>query len=99
MAIHTLVIETYVIPLPKVRAQAMLSEADKLAAKSNRNEQENMKLHNLIEASLQQIQLAETLGYGTRTATSRSTHNWMRSRGRPKPGSLQEICSTESTIR
>ena len=66
MAIHTLVIETYVIPLPKIRAQAMLSEADKLAGKNNRNEQENMELHNLIEASRQQIQLAEALGYGNK---------------------------------
>jgi hypothetical protein len=44
-------------------AQALLSEADKLAAKSNRNQQENTELHNLIEASRQQIQLAEALGY------------------------------------
>jgi hypothetical protein len=29
-ALNTLVIETYVVPLPRVRAQAMLREAEKL---------------------------------------------------------------------
>lgn len=63
-ALNTLVIENYVIPLPKLRAQAMLAEADKLAAKSNRKDDENKRLHSLIEAARLQLQLGEALGYG-----------------------------------
>ncbi len=35
-ALNTVVIETYVIPLPRVRAQAMLRQAEQLTAKANR---------------------------------------------------------------
>lgn len=65
-AINTVVIETYAIPLPRVRALAMLDMADKLAATKDRKEEDNRKLHDLIEAARHEIQLAETLGYGTR---------------------------------
>jgi hypothetical protein len=63
-ALNTLVVDTYVLPLPKLRAQAMLREADKLAAKSNRSNDENKRLHSLIEGARSELQLAEALGYG-----------------------------------
>jgi hypothetical protein len=64
-ALNTLVIETYLVPLPRIRAEAMIAEADKLAAKNNRSEDENNRLRNLIEGARSQIQLAEALGYGS----------------------------------
>jgi hypothetical protein len=65
-ALHTLVIEDYVIPLPKVRAQSMLRDAQKLAGKSNRTADENDKVHSLINAAQSELKLAEALGYGTK---------------------------------
>ena len=63
-ALNTLVIETIVIPLPKVRAQAMLKEADQLASTPNRTQEQNDRLNTLLDAARGQIQLAEALGYG-----------------------------------
>ena len=65
-ALNTIVIEAYVIPLPRVRAQALLRQAEQLTAKANRTEDDNQKVHSLIEATRTQIQLAEALGYGTK---------------------------------
>ncbi|HEY3940209.1 MAG TPA: YfdX family protein [Bryobacteraceae bacterium] len=66
-ALNTLVIETYVVPLPRVRAQAMLRQAEHIAAKSNRTQDDNQKARSFIEATRTQLQLAETLGYGTKS--------------------------------
>jgi YfdX protein len=65
-ALNTIVIETYVIPLPRVRAQAMLRQAEQLTAKASRTQDDNQRVHSLIEATRTQIQLAEALGYGTK---------------------------------
>ena len=65
-ALNTLVVTTYVVPLPTVRAEAMLSEAEQVAGKSNRTEQDKMKVRSLIDATRQELQLAEALGYGTK---------------------------------
>jgi hypothetical protein len=65
-ALNTLVVESYIIPLPKIRAEAMLKEAEKLAQKSDRNGDENKKLHDLIEGTRNELKLGETLGYGTK---------------------------------
>jgi hypothetical protein len=65
-ALNTIVVETYVVPLPKLRAEAMLAAADKLASKSDRKDDENRALNSLIESTRTQIQLAEALGYGTK---------------------------------
>jgi ribosomal protein S20 len=63
-AVNTIVTETYAIPLPRVRAVAMLDMADKLAAKKDRNEDDNRNIRELVEAARHEIQLAEALGYG-----------------------------------
>jgi YfdX protein len=65
-ALNTLVIETYVIPLPKIRAQALLQQAEQVAANASRTQDDNQKLHGLIDATRTEIQLAEALGYGTK---------------------------------
>ena len=67
LALNTLVVERFITPLPTIRAQAMLAEAEKLAEKSGRSNDENKKLHDLVETARQQLELGETLGYGTRT--------------------------------
>jgi CHASE3 domain sensor protein len=64
-ALHTLVIETYVVPLPRVRAEAMLGIAETLASKSDRKPDDVKQSRALIEEARRQIQLAEVLGYGT----------------------------------
>lgn len=63
-ALNTLIIESYVFPLPKIRAEAMLAEAEKLAEKGDRNADENKKLNDLMESSRHELQLGEVLGYG-----------------------------------
>lgn len=65
-ALNTLVIETYVIPLPKIRAEALLQQAEQEAANASRTQEDNQKVHGLIEATRTEIQLAEALGYGTK---------------------------------
>jgi hypothetical protein len=64
--LNTLVIETFVVPLPKIRAEAILAVADALASKSDRKEEDKTKVRSLIDATRREIQLAEALGYGTR---------------------------------
>ena len=66
-ALNTLVIESFIVPLPRVRAEAMLIEAEKLAEKANRSEEENKKLKELMESSRHELQLGEALGYGNKT--------------------------------
>lgn len=61
-ALDTLVIETYVIPLPQVRAEAMLNEAESLAGKN----QDKTKARALVDATRNELQVAEALGYGTK---------------------------------
>jgi hypothetical protein len=65
-ALNTLVIETYVVALPSVRAQALLREAEQLATKNNRKQEDNQKVRSFISATRTQLQLAEALGYGTK---------------------------------
>jgi hypothetical protein len=65
-ALNTLVIETYIVPLPKIRAEAMLKVADTIASKTDRKEEDKTKLRSLIDATRQELQLAEALGYGTK---------------------------------
>ncbi len=65
-ALNTLVVVTYVVPLPQVRAQALLQQAEKLAANPNRTQDDNQKVRSYINGTRTQIQLAETLGYGSK---------------------------------
>lgn len=63
-ALNTLVIESFVLPLPRMRAEAMLAEVEKLAEKANRKDDENKKLKDLVESARHELQLGEALGYG-----------------------------------
>jgi hypothetical protein len=68
VALNTLVVERFITPLPPMRAEAMLDEAEKLAEKNGRSSDENKKLHDLVESARTQLELGEALGYGTRNA-------------------------------
>jgi hypothetical protein len=66
VALNTLVVETFVIPLPPIRAAAMLATAQDLVAKNGRQADKDGKVRNLINATRNEIQLAEALGYGAK---------------------------------
>jgi hypothetical protein len=65
-ALDSLVIDTLVIPLPRVRAEALLGEAQQLTSKSNRTQADLDKARTLIAAARNEVQLAEALGYGSK---------------------------------
>lgn len=66
-ALNTLVITTdEVIPLPKLRAENLLAEAQTLAEKKDRSKEDNDKLARHLKSAREQLQMAELLGYGTR---------------------------------
>jgi len=64
--LDSLVIETVVIPLPRVRAEALLGAAQQLTSKSNRTQADQDKARTLIAAARNEVQLAEALGYGSK---------------------------------
>jgi hypothetical protein len=64
-ALNTLVVTTdEVIPLPKLRAEHLLKQAQELAEKKDRSKEENDKLAKHLQAAREQLQMAELLGYG-----------------------------------
>ena len=67
-ALNTLVVTTdEVIPLPKLRAEHLLKQAQELAEKKDRSKEENDKLTKHLQAAREQLQTAELLGYGKKT--------------------------------
>lgn len=62
-ALNTLVITTEAVPLPKLRAELLLKEAQTLAEKKARSKEENDRLARNLKAAREQLQLAEILGY------------------------------------
>ena len=65
-ALSTLVVEDTIIPLPLVRAEALLESARPLAEKPQRTAGENDQLRRLLDAARLQIELAQALGYATK---------------------------------
>lgn len=64
-ALSTLIVRTEaVIPVPIVRAQELLAEADELAKTEDRSDEQNARLAQLLEAVRTEIELAERLDYG-----------------------------------
>jgi hypothetical protein len=63
-ALSTLVVNDVIVPLPVLRAELLLKEAEKLAEKSNRSEKDNESLSNQLSEVRKQVRLAEVLGYG-----------------------------------
>lgn len=63
-ALNTLVVTTDVVPLPRIRAESLLKEAQTLAEKKDRTRDENEKLDNDLKSVREQLQLSQLLGYG-----------------------------------
>lgn len=63
-ALNTVVVKAEVIPIPLLNAEVLLGEAQKLAEKAGRSDEENTRLAQLLESASKEIELAEALGYG-----------------------------------
>ncbi len=62
--LNTLVVTRHVIPLPLLRAELLITEAEALTENTKRTEKENKVLDGLLNAVRDQLKLAEALGYG-----------------------------------
>jgi hypothetical protein len=66
-ALNTLVVTSHITPLPLVRADVKkLTEAEALALKEGRSEEDNKNVEKLLNEAQEQLKLAEALGYGTK---------------------------------
>ena len=66
-ALNTLVVTTdEVIPLPILRAQQLLENAEALAENEQRSAQDNENLAEMLMAARTQLSMAELLGYGSK---------------------------------
>ncbi len=63
-ALNTLVITREIIPLPLLRSQYMLAQAEELAKKKDRSKEDSQLLDDLLAAAKHELKLAEALGYG-----------------------------------
>lgn len=66
-ALNTLVVTDHVLPLPVLRAGALLDRAEELAEQEDRSDEENEELANSLSAARNQLEMAELLGYGETT--------------------------------
>lgn len=65
VALNTLVVTQHAIPLPPMRAEALLAEAEELAENSERTSEESERLAALLKDARTELEIAEVLGYGT----------------------------------
>lgn len=63
-ALNTLVVTEHVLPLPVLRAEALLDRAEELAEQEDRSDEDNDTLTNSLSAVRNQLEMAELLGYG-----------------------------------
>ena len=64
--LNTMVVTKTIIPIPVMRAEAYLEEAEKLTENKERSDEENKKLTDLLDRARTQLEMAELLGYGTK---------------------------------
>lgn len=64
IALNSLVVTDYIIPLPFIRAEENLIAAESLAEKKDRTEKDNTSLALLLENTRFQLNMAKVLGYG-----------------------------------
>lgn len=67
-ALNTLVVTTDVIPLPVLRAETLLRNAEALAENKERTDKVNKTLANQLAEARNQLKMAELLGYGNKKA-------------------------------
>jgi len=63
-ALNTLVVTELALPLPVLRANVLLKDAEKLVENDKRTEKDNEALSKLLAEVRTQVQMAEVLGYG-----------------------------------
>ena len=63
-AMNTMVVTTEVIALPKLRAENLVNEAQRLAEKKDRSPDESDQLAAYLKTAREQLQIAKLLGYG-----------------------------------
>ena len=66
-ALNTQVVTETVIPLPVVKAQTSLKEAENLAEKKDRTTDENTRLKGALDTARGQLERAQALGYGEKS--------------------------------
>lgn len=66
LALNTLVITDRIIPLPVLRAETLLKDAEELSEKKDRTEEDNKKLEELFTEIQTQLEMAELLGYANK---------------------------------
>ncbi len=66
-ALNTLVVTETIIPLPIAHAEFKLKEAQTLAEKAERSEEENGKLEKLLKDARSELKFAEALGYSSKS--------------------------------
>ena len=64
--LNTMVVTKTIIPIPVMRAEAYLEEAEQLTENKERSNEENEKLTDLLDRARTQLEMAELLGYGTK---------------------------------
>ncbi|MBT8142614.1 MAG: YfdX family protein [Gammaproteobacteria bacterium] len=64
-ALNTLVVNKTVMPLPVMTAASLLEEAESLAEKNERSEEESERLSEVVDIARAELEFAEALGYGT----------------------------------
>lgn len=64
IALNSLIVTDYIIPLPFIRAEENLIAAESLAEKKDRTEKDNTSLTLLLENTRFQLNMAKALGYG-----------------------------------
>jgi hypothetical protein len=65
-ALNTQVVTDTIIPLPVVKAQESLKNAESLAEKKDRNKDDNDRLKASMDQARSQLEFAQALGYGTK---------------------------------
>lgn len=63
-ALDTLVTTDEIIPLPRLRAELLLDDAEALVENKERTDKDNDTLADLLESARTQLKLADLLGYG-----------------------------------
>jgi len=64
LALNTLVVTEQVLPLPILRATALLNASEEMAEIKERTPEQNEELAGMLDAARQQVSLARALGYG-----------------------------------
>lgn len=64
-ALNTVVVNKTVLPLPVMSAANLLQEAETLAEKNERSDEENQRLVKVVALARSELEFAEALGYGS----------------------------------